>query len=117
MEMEEQEIVKATASVFLTLTGFGANYEKMFQNAVAEVGNYGEMYERHLESILPRTEVNRINDGSTGLIYVMPFGSAQVAHLRKLKTVSFCGAVLYPIWQFLPPLMHSSDPNTVRPLH
>mmetsp|Transcript_3657 Transcript_3657/g.5301 ORF Transcript_3657/g.5301 Transcript_3657/m.5301 type:complete len:272 (+) Transcript_3657:2-817(+) len=49
--------------------------KEMFQNALAAVGNYGEIYTRHLASISPRLEINEINDGeTTGLMYSHPLG-------------------------------------------
>ena len=49
----------------------------MFKLAVATVGNYGEMYRRHLEDILPRPVPDRINSGDSGVIYAYPFGNLQ----------------------------------------
>jgi ABC-type amino acid transport substrate-binding protein len=46
-----------------------------FYQAVATVGNYGEMYTRHLRSIVPRAPVNEQNDGTTPLICSFPFGN------------------------------------------
>jgi hypothetical protein len=53
---------------------FGESFKDMFSNAVGAVGNYGEMYSRHLESLVPRAAVHTVNDGSTGRIYAFPFG-------------------------------------------
>ena len=51
----------------------------MFQNALAAVGNYGEIYTRHLVSISPRLEINDINDGeTTGLMYSHPLGKVDM---------------------------------------
>lgn len=55
---------------------FGPQFTSFFQNVINAVGNYRDLYERHLSAILPRTEMNKINDGkSTGLIFSFPFGS------------------------------------------
>jgi general L-amino acid transport system substrate-binding protein len=72
---DERDIRQATASDFPETPYFGASYRKMFQHAIADVGNYGEMYDRHLESIVPRVNLNTINNGTSGLIYSFPFGS------------------------------------------
>jgi hypothetical protein len=77
MAAEEQNYSQDTASSFVTSTIFGEEYKSMFQNAVREVGNYAEIYARHLEPIVPRRDVNKINDGSTGLIFSHPFGSVE----------------------------------------
>jgi ABC-type amino acid transport substrate-binding protein len=46
-----------------------------FYAAVAEVGNYGEVYARYLQTIVPRAPANELNNGSTPLIYSFPFGN------------------------------------------
>jgi ABC-type amino acid transport substrate-binding protein len=46
-----------------------------FYQAVATVGNYEEMYDRHLQSIVPRAPINQQNHGVTPLIYSFPFGN------------------------------------------
>lgn len=72
---EEEQIGQATASIFPTSAFYRAN---MFVNALTAVGNYAEMYERHLEPILPRSELNKLNTGDSGLIYSMPLGSPEI---------------------------------------
>ena len=54
---------------------FGDDYSKMFRNVIRTVGNYGEIYERNLELILPRPMPDLINKGNSPLIYAFPFGS------------------------------------------
>ena len=58
---------------------FGAGYTTMFQNAIAAVGNYGEMYERSLTELLPRSGLNTLNRGTTGELYSMPLGAVRHA--------------------------------------
>jgi len=53
---------------------FGDQYKDMFYDAVAAVGNYGEIYERLSPEIYPRNLVNSINNGTTGLIHASPLG-------------------------------------------
>jgi len=72
---EEQGITQATATDFPTYDGLGETWETIFRDAVAAVGNYGEIYDRTLESVLPRSGLNEINEGGSGLIYSIPFGS------------------------------------------
>ncbi|KAK1733036.1 amino acid ABC transporter [Skeletonema marinoi] len=51
-----------------------AQYNGLRQS-LAAVGNYGEMYTRHLASISPRLEMNEINnEETTGFLYSHPFG-------------------------------------------
>lgn len=54
---------------------FGSSFSSMFVHAVMTVGNYGEMYRRHLEPLVPRQRINEINNGSEPLIYSYPFGN------------------------------------------
>jgi len=72
---EEQGITQSNAGAFTQSTLFGEEYNDMFINAIKAVGNYAELYERNLESIIPRAEANNINQGDTGLIYAFPFGA------------------------------------------
>lgn len=39
----------------------GPKYERMLQNAVAAVGNYGEMYVRNVDALVPRAGRNLPN--------------------------------------------------------
>eukprot|EP00984_Skeletonema_dohrnii_P029796 scaffold20690_cov155-Skeletonema_dohrnii-CCMP3373.AAC.1 len=70
---EKENITMMTADTFAESVEFFG--KDMFQNALAAVGNYGEMYTRHLAPISPRLEINEINDGeTTGLMYSHPLG-------------------------------------------
>mmetsp|Transcript_24201 Transcript_24201/g.37320 ORF Transcript_24201/g.37320 Transcript_24201/m.37320 type:complete len:346 (+) Transcript_24201:260-1297(+) len=70
---EEQNITKRTANSFPNTTVFGAQYDRMFSYAIGEIGNYGELYERHNQDV-PREGLNILNNGSTGLVASSPFG-------------------------------------------
>ena len=72
---EDVGVSQRTAIALGRTEFFGPDFRDMFINAVKDVGNYGEVYRRHLEPILPRPEPDRINNGETGLIYSFPFGS------------------------------------------
>jgi general L-amino acid transport system substrate-binding protein len=66
---EAQGITQSMAQDFVAASNFGLGSEFMFQTAIAAVGNYGEMYERHFEWFLPRSEINLINvNGTTGIL-------------------------------------------------
>ncbi|CAB9524630.1 Putative amino-acid ABC transporter-binding protein YhdW [Seminavis robusta] len=42
---------------------------------VAHLGNYGDMYTKHLESLFPRRDLNTLHSGDdSGLLYALPFG-------------------------------------------
>ena len=73
---EDHGVSKSTAnSIPRSGVVFGVDYRDMFRNSVGDVGNYGEIYKRHLEDILPRPTPDKINSGASGLIYSFPLGS------------------------------------------
>ena len=53
---------------------FGPDFSELFRNAVGAVGNYAEIYNRHLSSMLPRGGRNRLNRNQPDapLIYIPP---------------------------------------------
>lgn len=73
---EAVNITQSNAFDFPTIDLFGPEYTRMFQHAIASVGNYGEMYERHIEERFPRSGLNLLddNDGS-GQLYANPFSN------------------------------------------
>jgi general L-amino acid transport system substrate-binding protein len=83
MEAEVQNVTQETANLLSTAVDpaamFGVEYQDMFVHAIRAVGNYGEMYTRHLGKILPRKLVNTVlrPGQDTGLRYALPFGSVQ----------------------------------------
>lgn len=80
---EQHNITQDKASSFPLTDLFGDLYQDAFQNAIAFSGHFGEIYDRFLEDQFPRASLNRINDGTTGLIYSHPFGL--VRHGRDEK--------------------------------
>lgn len=87
LDAEKANITMATAVSFAqTGETFGDEYKDMYKNALAAVGNYGEIYAKHLESISPRLKVNMINDGTTGLLYSHPFGKADTVGPGPIKS-------------------------------
>jgi len=78
---ETQNVTMMTASTVFDSTEFFG-----FTDALTAVGNYGEMYSRHLSSISPRLEVNTINDGgTTGLLYPYPLGKVDTVGPEPIK--------------------------------
>ena len=74
---EKQNVTMKTAKAFSTTALVDPAIKDMMVRAIDAVGNYGEMYARHLESLVPREPVHNINIGgseSTGLLYDHPFG-------------------------------------------
>jgi hypothetical protein len=72
---EDQRITQRTAHDMGLTNAFGSRFRTMFRDVVGLVGNYGEVFTRNLEPILPRPIADEINAGTTGLIYAFPFGS------------------------------------------
>jgi hypothetical protein len=68
---EEQNITKSTAIRMPTVHVFGGLFLQAFRDGVAAVGNYGDLYARTVQSILPREGGNWLNTA--------PFGPEQVA--------------------------------------
>jgi general L-amino acid transport system substrate-binding protein len=52
-----------------------SSFESQLLRVVAAIGNYAEVYDRHLKMIFPRSGLNFLNNGTTGLIYSHPFGN------------------------------------------
>mmetsp|Transcript_16351 Transcript_16351/g.22788 ORF Transcript_16351/g.22788 Transcript_16351/m.22788 type:complete len:655 (+) Transcript_16351:97-2061(+) len=72
---EQQNITNANAQEFMTTDVFGPEYKNMFINAISAVGNYEQLYMKHLDESIPRGGLNVINNGSTALLYAPPFGT------------------------------------------
>ena len=103
MQAEESSITQSFASLIVGSTDvFGVEFSDMFKNAITVVGNYGELYLRHLGSILPRQDINLINDGNRPLIYSHPFGNVSPSNravpdsptLRQLRELNQFGLPL-----------------------
>jgi ABC-type amino acid transport substrate-binding protein len=57
---------------------FGDQYKDMFYNAIAAVGNYGEILQRQVHpEVFPRDHMNFINNGTTGLIHAAKLGQTE----------------------------------------
>jgi ABC-type amino acid transport substrate-binding protein len=75
---EAMNITQERAREFPTTHVFGDRYTNMFIDAIAAVGNYGEMYARNFEERIPRQGMNLITDGSNGMLYAHPFGDLEI---------------------------------------
>ena len=67
MHAEERSISSRTANQMLPPVSFlGTDFTNVLRNAVAAVGNYGDLYRRHLEDLHPRSakeaSCNRLNE-------------------------------------------------------
>jgi general L-amino acid transport system substrate-binding protein len=74
---EDDGITSRAATFLRPTTVFGDTFANMFSNAIQIVGNYGEIYGRNLEALLPRPPPDMINKGDSGLIYAFPFGDVR----------------------------------------
>ena len=82
---EEESISKANSFKLGPTYVFGGNetnphptLEKVFENAVAFRGNYGEMYNFNLQSFLPRGGMNKLNTGTSPIMLAFPLGDVDV---------------------------------------
>lgn len=72
---EYLNITQQNADTFPQTQLFGEENQDMFIRAIAAVGNYGEMYERHFEERNPRQGMNMLNTGTqSGLLVTDPLG-------------------------------------------
>lgn len=72
---EHLNLTNETANEFPQTELFGGEFKDMFRRAIAAVGNYGQMYERHFQERIPRQGMNLLNEGNTtGLLVVDPLG-------------------------------------------
>lgn len=72
---EVENITQQSSNEMPEVMLFGSLYRRMFRDAILAVGNYGEMYGRHLESLIPRNGLNLLNiDEPVGpQLYPLPF--------------------------------------------
>ncbi|CAB9530197.1 Putative amino-acid ABC transporter-binding protein YhdW [Seminavis robusta] len=69
---EEHNISTEDAATMPSVDLFGPEYAQMLRLMVLNFGNYGDLYERNLEGLIPRQGHNKLNDGSTPLIHPLP---------------------------------------------
>ena len=58
---EERDIQQAQSFEMPLLHAFGPDYVRIFRDTIHYAGNYGELYERQVASMLPRGGRNRLN--------------------------------------------------------
>jgi len=68
---EEEYITQKMSDEMDGISVFGPSFVEMYRHAIGAVGNYGEIYSRHVESIEPRQGRNLLNTN--------PFGPQQVS--------------------------------------
>mmetsp|Transcript_27567 Transcript_27567/g.41951 ORF Transcript_27567/g.41951 Transcript_27567/m.41951 type:complete len:1171 (+) Transcript_27567:85-3597(+) len=61
---EESNISSSIANDMPQVSLFGEGLERMFRDAILAVGNYGDIYEENVESIIPRARRNLLNPNS-----------------------------------------------------
>lgn len=75
---EEQGVTQSTADDLSLTSAFGEEFDNIFVEMIRAVGNYGEVYARNVEPIIPRAGMDTINEGETGRLYSLPFGDLSV---------------------------------------
>lgn len=63
---EENGIDQGSSNEMPVTNLFGPNLSRMFRDAILAVGNYGEIYNRTLEAIVPRSGRNLLNVNPVG---------------------------------------------------
>ena len=74
---EKRNIAQVNAGALGASDVFGGQLPNAIENALSAVGNYAEIYQRHLDAIRPRQRVNMLNDGTTGRIFAQPTGNTE----------------------------------------
>lgn len=98
---EWSALVNTVVDLFFFAESIGANSQEsdvllkvndsdlmtMAADIVSELGNYGELYERHLEIMVPRGADNAVYKPSqdTGLLYTMPYGKLENVGLGPME--------------------------------
>lgn len=77
LSAEEQGVSQSNFQTMPTTHLFGETFKNMLADAIAAVGNYGEIYERNLAELIPRGGLNRLNNGDSGRILSHPFGAVE----------------------------------------
>jgi len=63
---EEKGITKSRQNQMPIVESFGSEFARMFRDAILSVGNYGEMYSRNIEDVIPRNGRNMLNFDPVG---------------------------------------------------
>mmetsp|Transcript_2794 Transcript_2794/g.4088 ORF Transcript_2794/g.4088 Transcript_2794/m.4088 type:complete len:121 (+) Transcript_2794:11-373(+) len=63
---EDKLIAKEIFGDMVDVFAFGSNFKGMHRHAISAVGNYGEIYSRSVESIVPRKGRNLLNTNPFG---------------------------------------------------
>ena len=72
VQAEEAGVTQGMSNGMPSVNLFGEEFALMFQDATLAVGNYGEMYNRHLIDRIPRSGRNRLNSNVGPQLYPMP---------------------------------------------
>jgi hypothetical protein len=78
LKAEALNITQADASMFPSIPYVGPGYDRMMEQAIGSIGNFGELYKRTVGPEHPRVGLNRLRTDNCkdegGLIYSIPFG-------------------------------------------
>ena len=78
IQAEAMNITKESAHLFPSTLLFGEAYTHMFRNAIAAVGNYGDMYNRawgQIERLPGSINTPHVQRDDAGLLYPYPWGN------------------------------------------
>lgn len=70
---EEKNITQMDAVQMPVVELFGIEYRQMFRDAIFATGHYGEMYERNVQAVVPRSGRNLLNVKDTPQFYPIAF--------------------------------------------
>eukprot|EP00984_Skeletonema_dohrnii_P029799 scaffold20690_cov155-Skeletonema_dohrnii-CCMP3373.AAC.4 len=77
---------QSVEAVTFAQTAQGIPFAQLAELSLSAVGNYGEIYTRHLAPISPRLEINEINnEETTGLLYSHPLGKVDTVGPGPIK--------------------------------
>lgn len=81
---EEEGITQSTADAMPLVETFGSSLRDMFRQSVNAVGNYGEVYARHVQVEAPRGGPHEVNDLNGPQLYPSPglFGNLDSSQRR-----------------------------------
>ncbi|CAB9505458.1 extracellular solute-binding protein [Seminavis robusta] len=74
---EKRGITQEVADLFPYTELFGPEYRKMSTHALERLGNFQELFHHTMPMFSPRAGLNKINDGTTGLLYTPPLGDIE----------------------------------------
>mmetsp|Transcript_13879 Transcript_13879/g.20312 ORF Transcript_13879/g.20312 Transcript_13879/m.20312 type:complete len:147 (-) Transcript_13879:120-560(-) len=69
---EETNITKSSSSKMPLVNLFSPQHRLMMKRVIKEVGNYGDIFDRHVDNVGPRDGLNMLNSGSGPQLHPVP---------------------------------------------